>query len=311
MATERIHVVTHDDGWAVKLEGKSNAESVHPTQKEAIEAGRELAQKHEADLVIHRQDGTFRNVYSYEDTEMSTREGNGKHADGSNHGADAKHATAPKVEANDVVSVGSRVSWGAILAGASVALSMAIALALLGAAAGMTTHNKLSDRTLSIGAMIWLTFSTLISLFVGGFVVSRCTAGEDKTEAVTYGVILWGVLFVAMASMTAIGINVGFQAMAQRPDANFVVSNEVARKANLNDANLARLNEEIKNAAPAVNPTAVAWWAFAACILSIGAAVAGSLAGAGPTLVLRQIRFRRGAVAPAGRPTTTTVTAAR
>ena len=294
MAAERIHIVPHDDGWGVKYEGKSSAESLHPTQKEAIEAGRTLAQKHDADLVVHRQDGTFRNVYSYEGAEMSTREPNGKHAEGHAHDGDGKH-TGQRLEADDVVSVGSRISWGAVLAGAAVALSLMVALYTLGAAAGMTTHQKMSDRTLFVGAMIWYTFSTLVSLFVGGVVVSRCTAGEDKTEAMTYGFVLWGVTFVGVAVLAAGGINVGASATVLRQESQLP-----GNLATQGQQKGAEVKAGINDGAPAVSPTAVAWWSFAGIILSMACAVGGSLAGAGPTLVLRQIRFRRAAL-PAAR----------
>ena len=101
---ERIHIVPHEpEGWALKREGASKVESVHPTQKAAIDAGRDLARDDEVDLVVHRQDGTFRTVLSYTNEPMSDKtNGNGK-----------------KVEAHDLSSVGSRVSWGAVLAGAA------------------------------------------------------------------------------------------------------------------------------------------------------------------------------------------------
>jgi len=290
MASERIHIVPHDDGWGVKYEGKSSAESTHATQKEAIEAGRALAQKHDADLVVHRQDGTFRNVYSYEDTEMSTREPNGKHADGHARDGNGRHA-GQRLEADDVMSVGSRISWGAVLAGAAVALTLMVTLYTLGAAAGMTTNQKLSDRTLFVGAMIWYTFSTLIALFVGGVVVSRCTAGEDKTEAMMYGFVLWGVTFVGVALLGAGGINVGSSALVLRQETRLnATTPDAAAKL---DQKTAEVKSGVANGAPEINPTALAWWTFAGILLSLGAAVGGSLAGAGPTLVLRQIRLRR------------------
>ena len=37
------HVVTHPEGWAVRCEGNSRVTSIHDTQREAIEAGREIA----------------------------------------------------------------------------------------------------------------------------------------------------------------------------------------------------------------------------------------------------------------------------
>ena len=162
------------------------------------------------------------------------------------------------------MSVGSRISWGAVLAGAAVALALMVALYTLGAAAGMTTHQKMSDRTLFVGAMIWYTFSTLVSLFVGGVVVSRCTAGEDKTEAVTYGFVLWGVTFVGVALLAAGGINVGASASVLRQESQ--MPGNLAAQTQQKGA---EVKAGIDDGAPAVSPTAVAWWSFAGIILSM------------------------------------------
>ncbi len=42
MAKDTLHVVPHDDSWAVKREGNERSSSTHSTQKEAIDAAREL-----------------------------------------------------------------------------------------------------------------------------------------------------------------------------------------------------------------------------------------------------------------------------
>ena len=60
-----LHVVPRNDGWAVRTEGRSRATSVHPSQREAIEAARKLAKQHAAQLVIHGRDGRIRNRDSY------------------------------------------------------------------------------------------------------------------------------------------------------------------------------------------------------------------------------------------------------
>ncbi len=59
------HVVPHGDEWPVKGEGNSKATSIHDTQKEAINAGREIARNQKSELVIHRPDGTIRDKDSY------------------------------------------------------------------------------------------------------------------------------------------------------------------------------------------------------------------------------------------------------
>ena len=50
-------------------------------------------------------------------------------------------------------------------------------------------------------------------MFLGGWTTSRLAVGETKLEAVLYGVILWGVLFLGMIWLIAEGVRVGFGAM--------------------------------------------------------------------------------------------------
>jgi uncharacterized protein YdaT len=61
----RVHVVPHEDGWAVKREGAERASSVHPTQKEALDAGRPIAQREKTELVTHGTDGKIRDSDSF------------------------------------------------------------------------------------------------------------------------------------------------------------------------------------------------------------------------------------------------------
>lgn len=60
-----LHVVPRIDGWAVRTEGRSRATSVHSSQREAIEAARELAKQAATQLVIHGRDGRIRDRDSY------------------------------------------------------------------------------------------------------------------------------------------------------------------------------------------------------------------------------------------------------
>ena len=54
------HVVPHPEGWAVKPAGGQRPSSVHDTQKQAIDRGREIARKQGVELLIHRKDGRIR-----------------------------------------------------------------------------------------------------------------------------------------------------------------------------------------------------------------------------------------------------------
>lgn len=59
MSKRNQHVVPHPGGWAVKPEG-GRASSVHPTQQDAIDRGREVARNQGSELLIHGRDGRIR-----------------------------------------------------------------------------------------------------------------------------------------------------------------------------------------------------------------------------------------------------------
>ncbi|HWP91683.1 MAG TPA: DUF2188 domain-containing protein [Thermodesulfobacteriota bacterium] len=67
MAKRNYHVVPRkDEGkWAVIGENKGKAESLHDTQREAIERGRKLAIDNQSELVIHGRNGKIRDKDSY------------------------------------------------------------------------------------------------------------------------------------------------------------------------------------------------------------------------------------------------------
>lgn len=60
------HVVPHGTKkWAVKGEGNQKNTVITNTQKEAIERAREIAKKHESELLIHGKNGVIRQKDSY------------------------------------------------------------------------------------------------------------------------------------------------------------------------------------------------------------------------------------------------------
>lgn len=72
----------------------------------------------------------------------------------------------------------SRISWGSVFAGAIIALAAQLVLTLIGTAIGLatldpTTSDNPSATSLGIGAGIWLVLSSLISLFLGGYIAAR------------------------------------------------------------------------------------------------------------------------------------------
>lgn len=65
MAKRNQHIVRHKDGWAVRGAGSERATSVHGTQREAITAGRRIAQSQKTELLVHGRDGRIRELDSF------------------------------------------------------------------------------------------------------------------------------------------------------------------------------------------------------------------------------------------------------
>ena len=61
------HVVPYEDGWAVRREGNKRITSKHRKQSTAIRKAKSLARKYDADVIIHRSDGTIRDRISYDE----------------------------------------------------------------------------------------------------------------------------------------------------------------------------------------------------------------------------------------------------
>ncbi|WP_435009296.1 hypothetical protein P12x_000548 [Tundrisphaera lichenicola] len=123
-------------------------------------------------------------------------------------------STTSSLKATDLLAVKSRVSWGAIAAGAMIALAVYFFLTLLGLAIGLEVASRGEvGQKLGIGAAIYSIFTLLLAMFLGGWSTSRLAVGETKLEAILYGLILWGALFIGMIWLVGSGVRVGFGAL--------------------------------------------------------------------------------------------------
>jgi hypothetical protein len=281
MAKSVLHVVPHDQDWAVKREGHERPSSTHGTQRDAIEAARELA-KEQDDIVIHRPDGTIRERVTY----SGTSNGNGHTSE---RETERDMANTTRVEARDVASVGTRVRWSAVFAGVIVAFAVLVTLNLLAFAIGLSSVDHMSGRSFAVTASIITTVILIGAMFLGGFVVSRSTVGEQPSEGVTYGVLVWGTmtLFLLVAGF---GLGVGSLAGVRQAAPNAVVSsdpNVMKQRLGLSDQQAQKYAEyvqETQAVAQQADPKALAWWTFAGVILSLLAAIGGGVVGAGPEI---------------------------
>jgi hypothetical protein len=65
MAGKNQHVVPHADGWAVRGAGNSRATSVHETQRQAMDAARDIARNQQSELLVHGRNGQIRERDSF------------------------------------------------------------------------------------------------------------------------------------------------------------------------------------------------------------------------------------------------------
>lgn len=208
------------------------------------------------------------------------------------------HATA-ELRMQDLASVGTRISWGAIFAGTLLALGVYFLLATLGSAVGLSISDRMNPTNIQTSAALWAFLTTIVALFLGGLVTSLFTAGENKIEAVMSGIIMWALLVTSLLVMSAAGIHAGISAMqgmannARTPaTSNWETAAREAgvpatqiedwrRKQAENSATTVQdrpNQEEVLTAAKRIS-----WYAFAGTWLAMLAAAIGALVGAGPT----------------------------
>ncbi|WP_206028485.1 DUF2188 domain-containing protein [Thalassoroseus pseudoceratinae] len=265
-----LHIVTHEDGWAVKEEGKSDAVSTHSTQKEAVEQAVSSANG-DANIVIHGRDGRIRDVKSPDN-------GNGN----------VRSQSAARTVATGVSSLGTRIRWGAVLAGFFVTVAASITLTVLGFALSLCLANVFGADGLRTFVGAWVSITTLASLFVGGLTISQLTVGEsDYLEPSIYGVILWALTIVMLPLLPMSAVNMGFGSVATTNNSPGIELDDAAlSEAGLNDEQAETVQKMVSQSdSPSTwitgNATEIAWLTFAALVLSLGAAIFGSITGAG------------------------------
>jgi hypothetical protein len=107
----------------------------------------------------------------------------------------------------------ARVSWGSIFAGALIAMAVQLILTLIGTAIGLATldpgtSDNPSATALGAGAAIWLLISSVISLFVGGYIAARL---GGTFNGWLHGLTTWAVvtMLTLILLSTAVGNLIG------------------------------------------------------------------------------------------------------
>lgn len=215
-------------------------------------------------------------------------------------------SVTPSLKATDLLQVKSRVSWGAIAAGAMVSLAIYLLLTLTGIAVGFELAARRPEEVakfLSLGLAISSIAILLIAMFFGGWATSRLAVGETKLEAALYGIILWGVLVVGMFWLNSTGVRIGFGAILGVASGTVVVADEPgAERGQYNENQARQIEKNVKDHAETLNDPAslpaklasevkdpatrevsrkAAWYSLAGVVTSMLAVILGSLIGSG------------------------------
>jgi hypothetical protein len=110
----------------------------------------------------------------------------------------------------------NKVSWGAILAGAVLALTVQLLLNLLGVGIGAAVMDPgaadgPAASTFSILGGVWYAVAGLIGAFAGGYVSSRLSGRPEKMTGAFQGLTSWAVttLVVLYLLTTSVGALIG------------------------------------------------------------------------------------------------------
>jgi hypothetical protein len=151
-----------------------------------------------------------------------------------------------------------RVSWGAIFAGALIAVVLQIALNLIGLGVGLQVFNPATDgdsvEGLGTGQAIWTGISALIALFAGGWVAGRLAGMPRQLDGALHGVVVWALttLFALYLITTGVGRIVGGAAgilgtgLEAAGTAVVAVAPEAARAIGLDDLEAEDIRAEIE-----------------------------------------------------------------
>jgi len=108
----------------------------------------------------------------------------------------------------------NQVSWGAVFAGAAIALVIQIILNMVGIGVGLSTIDMATGDTpsagsLSIGAGAWWVISGIVAAAIGGYIAGRLSGKASRSTTAYHGLIAWAVstlVVVYLLSSAASGL---------------------------------------------------------------------------------------------------------
>jgi hypothetical protein len=132
-------------------------------------------------------------------------------------------ATYASLALNDAARLraGPAASWGAILAGAIVAVSVSLLLLTLGTGLGFAFMSPWPDRGISAGGftiagVIWLIVAQWLSAAIGGYIAGRLRqrwlvthTHEVLFRDTAHGLVTWAVATLIVAFIASVAAAIG------------------------------------------------------------------------------------------------------
>jgi hypothetical protein len=118
------------------------------------------------------------------------------------------HRTPPQISevapADDIRTIMlNQVAWGAVFAGAAIALVMQIILNMIGLGVGLSTLDVAQGDTPSISSMsvsagAWFVVSGILAAGLGGYIAGRLSGKASSSTTAYHGLISWAVSTLAV-----------------------------------------------------------------------------------------------------------------
>lgn len=91
-----------------------------------------------------------------------------------------------------------RISWAALFGGVIMVIVVQLLLTTLGAGIGLSAidvgnPDSPSASNFGIGAGVWWVVSTIVALFIGGYVSAWMAGVETRFDGILHGAIAWGI----------------------------------------------------------------------------------------------------------------------
>lgn len=122
----------------------------------------------------------------------------------------------------------SRISWGAIIAGALTSIAVLFLLNLLGFGIGLTTIDPMTEQNaldgLGTGTIIWWAVANIAALFVGGMVAGRMAGYPSNSDGGLHGFLTWALYAIISIYLVTTAIGGIFNGLANTASSIFTDS---------------------------------------------------------------------------------------